>query len=302
MTTSIDAKLVKGDAVTIIAPASHLRKENDHFVEAGKEILTRWGLEVVDLNLRSKPHFYLAGTDQRRAMELNTALSDSDIKAIFSIRGGYGCARLMPMIDFRPNNNLKILCGFSDLTVLILALHKVIPNLTTIHGPHIATQQFTRPDAEGDLTRSRLKELLFKPESVLVDGIEVINSGNASGPIIGGCLSLIVSLIGTPYEPDFKGKILFIEDVDESPYKIDRMITHLKLAGIFDQVNGVVLGDMQGCTAPNLELMDIIGELFEQYSFPVVSGFKAGHGAVNLAFRIGNMAEINGDLCQLTLN
>ena len=271
-------------------------------LDMGKEILQGWGLDVVSLSPAHSPHFYLSANDAQRAQALNLALTDPDIKAIFSIRGGYGSARLLSMINFDADIKQKFFCGFSDLTTLLFAFDKRVPNIINIHGPHIATAQFTDNGAQSDLNRARLHEILFQPGQSHEDAVSVLRPGKAQGHLIGGCLALIVTLMGTPYEPNFDNAILFIEDVGEKPYQIDRMFTHLKNAGVFDRINGIVLGDMKNCNSPGIDLNVIIKELFEFADFPVVSGLSVGHEKVNLAVRFGQVASIDTDLGKLVLH
>lgn len=285
--------LKKGDKVAVVAPASYLSDDSSCFARIGIEVLESWGLEVVELFDLSQRHFYLAGTDEYRSQQLQTGLTEPDIRGIFCTRGGYGSARLLATLPELELNAPRLFCGFSDVTALTMTFDQRIPNVHSIHGPNVCSASFVADSAEADGNRQRLRNLLFDGESGLEQKLDVLRPGSATAPITGGCLSVIVSLVGTAFEPDFTGKIVFLEDVGEKPYAIDRMLTQLIQAGMFASIKGLVFGDMHGCTDPHNKLQSVISDVLKDYDFPIMYGFEAGHGPVNLAFAYGQRAEID---------
>lgn len=234
---------------------------------------------------------YLAGGDAERAADLMDMFRDPAVRAIFCVRGGYGSSRLLPEMDFAViRENPKILVGFSDITSLLLALH-TMAGLVTFHGPMLAGDPAT---GWTEFTEDWLRRALFAPMPLgLLTGLPgapppvTIHGGRAGGALAGGNLSLVAASLGTPYQPDTRGKILFLEEVGEAPYRIDRMLTQLRNAGVFDGVAGILVGECVGCgTAaappdsglepPPVEavLRDRLGGL----GVPVLYGLAVGHG------------------------
>jgi muramoyltetrapeptide carboxypeptidase len=209
---------------------------------------------------------------------------DSEVKAILCSRGGYGAQRLIPYLDAdQIRSHPKPLVGCSDITVLLIYLLQqclVIP----FHGPNVATSQFVQGDAEMALA---LKRALTSAEPLAEIACSVLRGGEAEADIIGGCLSSLVTVLGTPYEPDLQGKVLFVEDVNEPPYKIDRMLTHLKSAGKLAGVKGVVFGQMPGCDTDNGLLREVILDVLAAIEGPILFGFPSGHGPRNLTIPLG---------------
>jgi muramoyltetrapeptide carboxypeptidase len=284
--------LSPGDCLGIVAPASHIPKGNEEFLQRGAERVQEMGFEVrYSPSLLKRKHLYLAGTDEERAQELMEMFLDPKVKAILCARGGYGTQRIIPYLDADlMRSHPKPLVGCSDITVLLIyLLQKCF--VTPFHGPNIATRQFAKGDAE---MVHALKDALttpFPPAEIICS---VLRDGEAHGEIIGGCLSCLVTTLGTPYEPDLHGKILFAEDVDEPPYKIDRMLTHLKSAGKLQGVKGVVFGQMPGCDTEKGLLKEVILDVLEEIEGPVLFGFPSGHGARNLTIPLGTMVRIQG--------
>jgi muramoyltetrapeptide carboxypeptidase len=235
-------------------------------------------------SLLERKHLYLAGKDQERADELMAMFLDSEVKAILCSRGGYGAQRLIPYLDAdQIRSHPKPLVGCSDITVLLIYLLQqclVIP----FHGPNVATSQFVQGDAEMALA---LQRALTSAEPLAEIACSVLRGGEAEAEIIGGCLSSLVTVLGTPYEPDLQGKVLFVEDVNEPPYKIDRMLTHLKSAGKLAGVKGVVFGQMPGCDTDNDLLREVLLDVLGAIEGPILFGFPSGHGPRNLTIPLG---------------
>lgn len=286
--------LSPGDTVALIAPSGAQTEVQSAMPEAAVDVLTSWGLQVRNLSA-GKRHFYLAADDQQRGRALQEALTDPEISAIFCTRGGYGAPRLLPLIEPDMVPTLRLLVGFSDITVLLQASERLLPNVVPVHGPNLATAGFLGADPAGCENRERLRQLVFGEAEPLAFELKVLHRGEAQAPLTGGCLTLIAHLLGTPLEPDFTGKVLFLEDVSEKPYVIDRLLTQLRLAGKFRQLAGLVFGDMQDCSDGCNDLCAVIQEALGEVDFPVLFGMPAGHGPRNLAFRLGAQARISGD-------
>jgi muramoyltetrapeptide carboxypeptidase len=275
-----------GDRVAIISPASRLRANDKPFLQMATKTLEDWGLEVLDLS-DDAHHFYLAGPDELRASQLNKALDDSSVKAVFCTRGGYGSPRLLRYIDFELNPAPKLLIGYSDITALHAAVATRWPQIIRIHGPNVATAQFTGESESSNLNRESLRDLIFDVHRAQHFAVEYLCTGQANGKLEGGCLSLIASAVGTPFFPEVEGRILFLEDTGESPYRIDRMLTQLANAGVFDRVAGVVFGVMNKCVDPYNDLKDVLRDLLGSHGFPLAIGLPSGHGPQNLPVVLG---------------
>ena len=263
-------------------------------LDAGVALLERWQLRV-RVRVDEAYHFYLAGPDQVRAGHLLEALADGETRAIFCMRGGYGSMRLLPALAHAPAPTPRLLVGFSDITALHLACARLWPELRAIHGPNLATRQLLGEGAACEMNRRALHAALFDPHHSMSTPIRALRRGCASGPLVGGCLSLLASCLGTPYAPEARGAVLFLEDVDEAPYRIDRMLTQARLAGLFDGVAGIVFGDMQGCRDVHNDLWAVIDDALQGLDVPIGSGLPCGHGPENLSLRLGEMAELDAD-------
>ncbi|OGP53735.1 MAG: hypothetical protein A2Y65_01460 [Deltaproteobacteria bacterium RBG_13_52_11] len=283
--------LSPGDCVGIVAPASHIPRENEEYLQQGLERLREMGFEIRCFpSLLKRKHLYLAGKDQERAQELMAMFLDPEVKAILCTRGGYGAQRIIPYLD--PDvirSHPKLLVGCSDITVLLIYLLEqcfVIP----FHGPNVATRQFV----EGDKEMARaLKAALTSSPFIGEITCTVLRRGEAQGEIMGGCLSSLVTALGTPYDPNLQGKVLFVEDVNEPPYKIDRMLTHLKSAGKLARVTGVIFGQMPGCDAEKGLLHEVIVDALEDIQGPILFGFPSGHGPRNLTIPLGVPVQVH---------
>jgi muramoyltetrapeptide carboxypeptidase len=225
------------------------------------------------------------------------AFEDPSVQAIMALRGGYGCSRLIPHLkEKRLRPNPKIFTGFSDLTTLHLFFRRRF-GWVTIHGPMAASP------ALGSITTDQEKHLLslwtdpdYRP-TLRFDSLESWSPGIAEGILAGGCLSIIVASIGTPYEIKTEGKILFLEDYGEPPYRLDRMLTHLQLAGKLQSVSGVLLGSFADCepTRGDYTAADVMRDILTNLKVPVLSGFPAGHGSENWAVPLGGRIRLDAD-------
>ncbi|MGC3996655.1 MAG: LD-carboxypeptidase [Anaeromyxobacter sp.] len=285
----IPGPIRRGDVVRVIAPSSPF---DPVFLARGLEVLQgRLGLQVrhrIDLDARD--HF-LAGDDARRLEEWREAVADPDARAIFCARGGYGASRLLPELDpaalvARP----KLLVGFSDITVLHALLNRA--GLATIHGP-VLTQLGRAPEE----AVAHLERLLAgdapppgpgtPPPGAGLAGTATVVAGRATGPLLGGSLTLLAHLCGTPWFPPLAGAILLVEDVDEKPYRVDRYLTQLRLAGVLRGLAGVALGQFTGCDAPGLRGVEVARRFAAGLGVPVIEGLPSGHEDANFAVPLG---------------
>ncbi len=301
-------RLKSGDTIGLIAPSSNVW-ENDEITFA-TEILKSFGFKVKHGKYLFQRYGYLAGQDKERAWDVNNMFADSSIDGIFCLRGGYGAPRILPFLDYDIiAKNPKVFIGYSDITALLNAIN-ARTGLITFHGP-IARQNYS------DYTLEQFKKVLFSPtpsvelatpplfeaREGLVEQdnrLRVISKGKgdgrATGQLIGGNLSLMVKLVGTPYEPSYKGKILFLEDVEEAPYRIDGMLTHLWLAGRLQQLAGIVFGKCSDCEAsspPSLSLEQVFNDRLSNLGIPVLSGVMIGHIKDIATIPVGAVATLD---------
>jgi muramoyltetrapeptide carboxypeptidase len=235
---------------------------------------------------------YLAGTDEARAAELQRALDDEGVKAVFIARGGYGAMRLLPSLRLHAP---KPLVGFSDATALHLAMQA--KGWRTLHAP-VLTQLGKQP---ADVV-TRLFDLLEGRPVAPLPGTRTVVPGIAEGPLIGGNLSVVSRLVGTPYFPSLHGAVLLLEDVGERPYRLDRMWTHLELAGVLNGVAGVVFGEFTGCEeqGATYSSAEVLDELAQALGVPCAAGFGIGHGDVNFPVPLGARVRLDADRQVLT--
>jgi len=293
--------LKPGDMVGIAAPAGPFQPKE---LEQGIRRLNSLGFKVrFDERVFSR-HRYLAGKDQDRAQVINDLFADDEIRAIFCARGGYGSVRLLPYLDLESiRKHPKIFMGSSDITSLLLYFQSRVP-LVVFHGPMVAREQIILMT---ELTRTYLLKTLCSssPAGILqADGIRSLHPGKAEGILTGGCLSLLVRALGTSEDFDTRGKILFIEDVDEKPYRIDRMLTQLREAGKFEQVRGIVFGTMVNCQSdPDVDysLTDVILEVMAGIEIPMLYNFPSGHGLEAITLPFGIRAAIDADNASLSI-
>ncbi|QCX32327.1 LD-carboxypeptidase [Caloramator sp. E03] len=268
-------KLKIGSKIGIIAPASPAYDKDS--IERGVNILKEMGFDVVLGDSCFQRHGFLAGEDKIRVNDINKFFMDKSIDAIICLRGGYGTIRILDMIDYDViRNNPKIFCGYSDITALHFAIFKNT-KLVTFHGPMLASDI----SENDDFTIKKFIECVTGNIKGKAYSLNAINQKDVEGRILGGNLSLICSLLGTAYENLFKDKILFIEDIDEEPYKIDRMLYQLKLCGVFNKVKAVILGQFTNCEAEDkdksLSFNQVIFDFFSKIQLPIYYDFLVGH-------------------------
>jgi muramoyltetrapeptide carboxypeptidase len=279
-------RLHPGDTIGIAAPASPFDQEA---FEGGIAVLESMGYRVkIPENLFSK-HGYLAGSDVERSSQLMKLFEDETVGAIFCVRGGFGSMRLLPLLDFETiRAQPKILIGFSDITALLAAIYSRC-SVVTFHGPLVTTLNETSEKTCSGLVDAvgSSMPLALKPSKPMI-----LNPGKVSGPVLGGNLTSLCHLVGTPYEPRFDGHLLFLEDRGEAPYRIDRMLSQLSLGGHLDGVAGVILGSFLDCGSLE-DVHTIVTEAFRHRGVPILAGFDLGHGTDNLTLPIGIKAELD---------
>lgn len=298
-------QLRPGDLVGLITPATYVA-DPDRLALAERTLKyfglhARWGKSV------GKKSGYFGSSPGEQLDDLHSMFRDQEVKAVFAIRGGYGSEHLLDRIDYDLiRRNPKVFLGYSDITALHLAINK-FARLVTFHGP-IALSPFT------EYTQQHFRRALFDPKPIgqvsnpkesnalrPAHSIRTVQPGRASGPLIGGNLTLISTTMGTPYEIDTRGKILFLEDVDEEIYSIDRMLTQLRLASKLDAAAGIIFGECQDCGPreykPSLESNYSLGEVLDNtlgsIKAPVLSGLTIGHTADQLTLPVGVMATLD---------
>ncbi|MBS4192581.1 LD-carboxypeptidase [Bacillus sp. FJAT-49705] len=295
-------RLRKGDAIGIIAPASPPNQEN---LKRSLSFLEELGLEVKIGNHVYDQYGYLAGNDEDRLIDLHSMFMDKEVKAIICAGGGYGTGRIASNIDYEMiKHNPKIFWGYSDITFLHTAIHGQT-GLVTFHGPMLASD-IGKEDVH-PLSKEYFKQL-FEPTSIQytneISPLETLIEGEANGRITGGNLSLIASTIGTPFEIDTKGALLLIEDINEEPRSIDRMLNQLHMAGKLYDAAGLIIGDFNNCV-PERELSLSLDEVIDHYTQlankPAMKGFKFGHCSPHVSIPLGVQAEMNTEKKQLII-
>lgn len=278
--------LKKGDRIGILAPAGPVLEDE---IRPGLDYLESLGFEPV-----CAPHLfdqkgYLAGEDKSRIRDLHAMFRDRRIKAVFCARGGYGTHRILQKLDYRLfGRNPKIVVGYSDITALLFALYKK-SGMLTIHGPVLKDLL----KGEGG-NAALLVNLMTSNDltTVTFPGGAIIKRGRAEGVVLGGNLSLICHLIGTPFLPSFKGKLLFIEEKGEPLYRIDRMLTHLLVSGELEKCAGLMLGTFEGC-GDLASVIELARERCSRLSMPMATGLPVGHGEQNVPLPIGARAILD---------
>jgi muramoyltetrapeptide carboxypeptidase len=285
--------LVSGDIIAIAAPSSPFEKES---LYRGISVLEEMGFRVMIPDGLFERDGYLAGDDRHRAEILHQLFADRRVKAIICARGGFGAMRILSLLDTEMiRNNPKIFIGYSDITALLSVLYSQC-SLTVFHGQMMEKLADSDPKTKESLRMALCSEKLpaIKAENGLL-----IKGGIAHGKVIGGNLSVLCHLLGTRFIPDFTGAILFLEDTGEAPYRIDRMLTQMKLAGCFQNIAGLVLGHFEDC-GKSEDIVKIINDIFQENNIPILWGLEAGHGLPNLTIPMGIDAVLDAD--GLTLN
>lgn len=286
-------RLKIGDTIGIIAPAGPPEKDS---LEKAIPFFEKMGLQVKLGKNIDKVHGYLAGTDAERLADIHDMIRDPNIRAIFFARGGYGTGRIAPSIDYELIKcNPKIIWGYSDITYLHTAIRQAT-GLVTFHGPMPASDM-SRYDFD-ELSR-KLFDQLFAPAELIysekISPLNILVAGEATGELVGGNLSLLVSSIGTHYEIDTKDKILLLEDIGEEPYQVDGMLNQLKLTGKLRDAAGIIVGDFAKSDPkldPSLTLEQVFDDYFTVLECPVMSGFKIGHCMPHFSVPLGARATL----------
>ena len=283
-------RLSEGARVQIVIPASPVRSD---FFEPGMDALRKLGLEVRFSDDVYRKWRYLAGKDDVRRNELLQALKDPELDAIFFARGGYGSSRLLTDPQEFQNLTPKILLGCSDITSLHLYFQR-IHNWVVFHGP-MASGDFARGQVHAESFEKALRQT--GAYDLLPEAIEVLIPGNAEGILSGGCLTLLEAAVSTPWEPDWKDTILFLEDVAAKPFQIDRMLTHLKLIGKFDGVQAFIFGEMKDCVQienQGYTLQEVIVDILGPFGKPIFFNFPSGHvSGQNWTLPLGVSAHVS---------
>jgi len=285
-----------GDLVALVAPAGACDADR---LERGVRILESWSLQVDPLPAGASVR-YLAAPDVSRAERIMAALRNPRVRAVLAVRGGFGSARLRDLVDPAAlRDEPKIFVGFSDVTILLMRILQEA-GLACYHGPMVAVDLPRMDEAR----QERFRRFLFDEPGWWDGGYrEVWRGGSARGRVTGGCLSVLVTTLGTRYEVDTTDKILFLEDVAEAPYRIDRMLQHMKHAGKFDRIRGLVLGPMIDCGGGGgtTLLREVFLDVLADFDFPIVFGFDAGHGSGNVVIPFGCEMSLNSDLPNIEL-
>lgn len=279
-------RLQAGDTIGIVAPAGPFDRES---FEQGVAMIQNMGFAIKTDPRLFAQEGYLAGTDTSRAAQVNAMVADNDVKAVICARGGYGSLRILEALDFAAFGSLaKAFIGFSDIT----AMHRAIllrSSLVTLHGPMVTT--LPRCDEK---SRNSWYRTLTEPvaPSMELSHTRVLKPGKAEGVLTGGNLATLCHLTGTSWGMGFQGQILLLEEIGEAPYRIDRMLTQMKMAGLFTGLAGLVLGFFENCGSMD-EIDALVQERFADMSIPIVSGVRVGHGRSNWTVPLGVAARLD---------
>ena len=278
--------LAPGDCIALVAPASPFAAEeleqacnwlrgSGYHPVPGKNIYCRQG--------------YLAGSEAQRAEDLIQAVLDPAVAAVVSIRGGYGSSRLLPWLPFSMlKRHPKIFLGYSDNTFLHLALWQEM-RWATFHGPHVVDLA----DGPADRREGVLAAVSGRRDFIWdLDETQVLRHGVASGALLGGNLTCLAHLLMTPYFPEMEGVLLMVEDRGEALYRLDRVLTQLLLAGVFDKISGLILGHFRDCAAEE-QILNLVWDRVKTFQFPVITGLPFGHGATNDVLPLGTAYSLN---------
>jgi muramoyltetrapeptide carboxypeptidase len=295
--------LKPGDTVAITSPAGAVW--DDKQVEIFSEILRSFGFKVIHGKTLKEKFGYFAGSDELRANELNELFADKTVKGIFCMKGGWGCARILDKIGYNIiQNNPKVLIGFSDITALLLAI-TAKTGLVTFHGP-------VGNSGWNDFTKSVFMNVAMTPKAcefpvnpLTEEKPVTIFKGKASGELVGGNLTVLSALIGSNYLPDWKNKILFLEEAKEEPYSIDRMLTQLKLSGVLDSISGFVFGKCAKCEAEEplkaFTFHEVILQHILPLGIPAFYGAMIGHIENKLTIPLGIQASMDAESGKIEL-
>lgn len=300
-------RLAPGDTVALVAPAN--ATFNSVELQIARESLEALGLKVrVGGHLLDR-HGYLAGQDKDRAADINGFFADRDVSAVLPIRGGWGSSRVLPYLDFDViRRNPKVLLGYSDITALLLGIHAQT-GLVTFHGPNgmgrwddFSVDYFKRMLMQGEaITFENPHKLSDRNVLTQTDNRTLtITGGKARGPLLGGNLTVLTTIVGSPYLPQWDGAIFFCEDVSENYYRIDRMLTQLKLAGVLSKIKGFIFGTCSECSPGDdnfgaLTLEEIFADHIKPLGIPAWTGAMIGHGMPQWTLAQGIDVEVDAD-------
>ncbi len=295
-------RLRPGDTIGIVAPASDVDPRR---LSAGVAELVRLGFKANHLDSILDKDRYTAGSDERRARELEAMFFDPEVKAVIAARGGYGCVRLLSHLDERRlARHPKIFMGYSDITSLLVYFERNL-GWVTFHGPMV-TREFAA--GEGHYDRAWLAKALMQDipaGTIPLEGTTVIHPGRVRGRLTGGCLPMLTASLGTRYEFSSDGAILFLEDYASKPYQIDRMLMQLKLAGKFNHARAVVFGEMTDCQQhpeQGYSILDVITEVMQDIDLPMLFGVRSGHSDWgNIVLPFGVEVTVDCDRRELTV-
>jgi muramoyltetrapeptide carboxypeptidase len=286
LTIKKPTQLSPGDTIGVVAPAGPF--DPDLF-QKGITALEVMGYRVFQPEGLTLKDRFLAGSDQHRADLLNQLFANPGIKGVFCARGGYGSLRLLDLIDYDLIwQNPKVFIGFSDISALIWVLMERC-GLVAFHGPVITTLGQGNAETAASLTAALTSGTSME---IQASNTEVISVGKCKGTVRGGNLATLCHLTGTPYTPEFKGSIAVLEDVGEAPYKIDRMLCQMRMAGCFDGIAGLALGTFADCGNIG-DVLDVFKDVFRDIDIPILAGFDIGHGPVNLTLPMGIQATLD---------
>ncbi|MBZ2177666.1 MAG: LD-carboxypeptidase [Acidobacteriota bacterium] len=306
-------RLQPGMTIGLVTPSTYVSDPDE--LRTAVRTIEHFGCKVKMGQFVKRKLGYLGGTIEERAADVNAMFADPGVDAVFAIRGGYGSAQILPALNYDLiAKHPKIFIGYSDITAMHLAIHQKT-GLVTFHGP-VPLSAFT------EYTQKHYRKALFEsgPLGALTNPAEAnplrpnhtlrtVVGGRASGPLTGGCLTLLATTMGTPYEVDTRGRIFFIEDVGEEPYAMDRMLTQMRLAGKLEQAAGIVFGECSRCTPKdykpgfdnNLSLGEVVDEILGKLKIPVLAGLTIGHTADQLTLPMGVAATLDADAGTLTV-
>ncbi len=297
-------RLKEGDLVGFINPAGAMF--NPDGAEIAREAMAALGLQSKYGDHLFDRYGYLAGRDEDRAADINSFFADPEVKAVLALRGGWGCNRLLPLLDYDLiRENPKIVMGMSDITGLLLGIYAKT-GLVNYYGP-------TGGSSWNEFTTENARRVLFDGEALTMrnkvstddrlvqvkNRVLTITKGTARGPLLGGNLTVLTAMVGSDYLPDFDGSILFVEDLNEEIYRVDRMLTQLSLAGILDRISGFVFGDCKNCDPGggygSLTLLEVLSDHIAPLGVPAWYGSMIGHIADKFTVPLGVEAEIDAD-------
>jgi muramoyltetrapeptide carboxypeptidase len=287
--------ITQGDAIGLVAPAGPIINKSNF--SAGVRILEKYGFTVKYNQYLLNTKSYLAGSDQERADEFNRLWSEPEVKALVAARGGYGCMRMLDLIDMKQiRKNPKILIGFSDLTVLLAAIYKKT-GLVSYHGPVVTTLASINKQSQTSFFNVLKGNA---PDQIKPSRVKILKEGRTKGILLGGNLTTLVHMIATPYEIPWSDAILFIEDIGESPYRLDRLLTHLSRANRLQKIQGLILGTFSDDEKKEKGHMkktvqNRVLDLLAGLDIPIWSDFPVGHGRRNLTLPVGVEAMMDSD-------